>query len=412
MPRWQLACDTCEVSAWIGVRNASAAGEARGPELLDAWCEACQESATLEAGALEASCPRCQRPLTIGEPRFEEIFGALQNLAAVLAAWDSDSVGLRDLLPERPRFLTDLDPPAAAPGDSAEVKAALAALSAGAYRDAHTRLETLAPGRDESRLWRALAIACERRGELAAAEHALTRAIARGEADGIYLQRGALRARRGDFAAAGPDLARAGDRFEARWDRAALAVLEAVATAPGLPAAAVLEAARREAGAPSADWSDPTIGRLLWILLIERAESRTHQDPPIAPDARELRAAEPELEFGTFWDRAMVLEGYARLGLEAEAARIAAPLALELARALAAEPSLSGEAAAGIATVFDAAIHAIAHDRPGEACDAIVGLLQRDDLRHYRVPCRSCGRGAIGVVEVAEAAEETEAEVS
>ncbi|MBI1798616.1 MAG: hypothetical protein HYR73_02895, partial [Candidatus Eisenbacteria bacterium] len=124
------------------------------------------------------------------------------------------------------------------------------------------------------------------------------------------------------------------------------------------------------------------------------------------PDARVLRGAEQELEFETFWDRAMVLEGYARLGLAEDAARVAAPLALELARALADEPCLSDDAAGCIAAVFDASIHAISHARAGEACDAITGLLRRPDLKRYRVPCRRCRQGSIGVDRIEETGDE------
>jgi len=35
----------------------------------------------------------------------------MQNLAAVLSAWSGDPAPLAALLPDRPRFLTDLDPP-------------------------------------------------------------------------------------------------------------------------------------------------------------------------------------------------------------------------------------------------------------------------------------------------------------
>src|SRR6185369_16190094 len=77
MARWHLSCDHCEASAWIG---------ARGDE-RDAWCEACQTPA--DAGALSdpATCARCGAPLTTHELCFEELYGQLQHLAAVLGAW-------------------------------------------------------------------------------------------------------------------------------------------------------------------------------------------------------------------------------------------------------------------------------------------------------------------------------------
>ena len=352
------------------------------------------------------ACPECGRDLTTGAPRFAEVFGALQNLAAVLAAWDGDAPALRELLPERPRFLGDLDPPAPAPGDDSETRAALEALDRGAFAEARPRLAALAGRDSEPRIWRALAIACERRGDHAAAEEALARALAAAEQPVVRLQRGVLRARRGDATGAREDLERAGDGFEARWNRAALALATAVADAAGLPAQRVLEAARAEAGTPSPEWCDPTVGRLLWSLLVDRASARGE---PADPEAHVLRAAEAQLEFDTFWDRAMVLEGYARLGLAADAERVAAPLALEWSRALAEEPFLAGPAAAGIAAVLRGAAHAIAERRPDQACDAIESLLRREDLQRYRVPCR-CGGGAIGVVEVVERGEEADGE--
>jgi tetratricopeptide (TPR) repeat protein len=402
--RWHVACDTCESAAWIG----GAGGE------RTAWCEACQEAFALPDGAAPSaatSCPRCGRALTTSAPRFEEIYGELQNLAAVLAAWDGDPEPLAELLPERPRFLTDLTPEAPSPDDSSEARDALEALAAGAYHDARAKLEALDRTVTNARIARSLAIASERMGDPAAAEAALDRALALTDTPRLRLQRGALRARRGDVDAAREDLARAGDGFEARWDRAALTLFEAVGVTPGLPARELIDTARQEAGEPSSYWSDHTIGRLLWSLLAGRAKSRSSLDLSPCPDARTLRAAELELEFDTFWDRAMVLEGYARLSLAADAARIAAPLALELARQLAAEPSLASDAAGGIATVFDAAVHAISEGRPGEACDAILGLLKRTDLQHYRVPCRRCGRGSIGVDQIEEREEDAGSEI-
>jgi tetratricopeptide (TPR) repeat protein len=393
--RWHVACDACDSASWIG-----AAGGA-----FAAWCEACQQGVALAASTAShdgATCPRCGRMLTLSAPRFVEIYGELQNLAAVLAAWDGDPEPLAELLPDRPRFLTDLTPDAPASSDEPEVRDALLALTAGAYAEARTQLEALERSRADARLSRALAIALERTGDLAGAEAALDRALAADDTPRMRLQRGALRARRADFAAAREDLARAGDDFEARWDRAALGLLEAVSVTPGLPARESIDAARREAGEPSSYWSDHTIGRLLWSLLAGRARSRSVMELSPCPDARTLRAAEVELEFDTFWDRAMVLEGYARLALAEDAARVAAPLALALIRQLAAEPSLASDSAGSIATVFDAAVHAISRGRPGGACDAILGLLKRADLQHYRVPCRHCGRGSIGVDQIEE----------
>ncbi|HTM57087.1 MAG TPA: hypothetical protein VL123_01590 [Candidatus Udaeobacter sp.] len=297
MPRWRIGCSSCDVSAWVGPLE-SAGGRDESTE-HDAWCESCQRGSRIAGAA--GSCPSCGASLTTGAPRFAEIYGALQNLAAVLAAWDGDDDPLHDLLPERPRFLTDLDPPNLMPEDDAETRAALALLASGLYADARERLERLAPARDEARLWRALAIAAERRGDLGRADDALTRALERGESSEIRLERGALRARRGQLAAARGDLALAGDRFEARWNRAALSLIEAVGAAPGLPDPAIMGAARRDAHGTSGEWCDPTIGRLLWSLLIERADpgALAAGEAPAATarvtrdsDALTLRAAE------------------------------------------------------------------------------------------------------------------------
>ena len=44
-------------------------------------------------------------------PRFVELWGELQHLDAVLGAWAGDPQPLATLLPERPRFVTDLADP-------------------------------------------------------------------------------------------------------------------------------------------------------------------------------------------------------------------------------------------------------------------------------------------------------------
>jgi hypothetical protein len=375
-----------------------------GPAPLgrDAWCERCQRGAFVPDGG-EARCARCGGALESYDPGFEEFSGELQNLDAVLAAWAGDPAPLHRLLPERPRFLSDLDPPAPREGDPPAVVAALAALAAGAFAAAREQLEeVIAGGRGGAHLWRALAVAAERVGQPALAEAAWSRALEREEEPRSRLARGALRGRRGDFFGARADLALAGDRREARWNRAALALLEAVARTPGLPDRAVLEAARREAGEPSAYWSDHTVGRLLWTLLVERAAARARLDAPVCPDARVLRAAARELEFETFWDRALVLHGYAALALAAEAGEVAQPIAREtLARARGA-PWLAGAASAPIAAALEAAGRAIEAWEPSAARTALAATLAREDLRRYRIPCAACGRGAFGVVEVEE----------
>jgi len=216
-----------------------------------------------------------------------------------------------------------------------------------------------------------------------------------------HADRGALRARRGDYEGARDDFARAGEGREARWNRAALAVLASVAATPGLPDAGVLREARASAGEPNAYWSEHTIGRLLWTALVERARTRGANASAACLDERVLRAAEAELEFHTFWDRALVVHGYASLGMKSEAATAAAPLAVELIEALAQEPALAGPAGAELREPLDEAARAA---NPMEARSAIAVLLAREDLKHYRVPCLACGRGSLGVDAVEDRA--------
>ena len=185
-------------------------------------------------------------------------------------------------LPERPRLLTDLDPPRSAAGGS----------RAGARGARGARALEAEPNDTAARL-----------------------------------NRGAIRARRGDYATARADFALAGDRHEARWNRAGLLVIEAVSASPGLPEAAILRRARAEAGEPSSYWSDHTVGRLLWTLLVERAL--------------------------------------------AAGAWLAPPLAVAEA--------------------------ALRERRPGDALAAVRSVMERPDVRRYRVPCAVCGNGTAGV---------------
>ena len=396
-PRWRIACDTCGAGGAIGLRTDGA---------RDAWCEACQRGQIVPRvpAAAAPACERCGGPLSTEAPRFLEAFGAVQDLAAVVAAWRGNPAALRTLLPERPRFLTDLTPPAPVSGDPPEVREALAALRAG---HAAAALAVLAPWTSRSpespHLWEARAIGEERLGDPEAAEESWSRAIAAAAKERARLARGVLRARRGDFAGAREDLAAAGDSYEARWNRAALAIVESVAITPGLPAEAVIAAARAEAGEPSSYWSDPTVGRLLWSLLVERAASRRRAGSPECPDERVLRAAAGELEHDTFWDRGMVLAGYAALGMRDEAAAVAAPLARERARALAGEPFLRARGVEDLRAGADAVRDAIERGDAGAAAAAIEPLAARPDLRQYAVPCAACGRGLLRADALEEA---------
>ena len=360
-----------------------------------AWCEACQLGWRLAPG--EATrCPNCGGEPSIDRPRFIEALNELQNLDAVLTAWSGDPAPIAALLPERPRWITDLTPPEARPSDLAELSEAIVALRSGAWSRALEILLDAGPKlSSEARAWEARAIAEERLGRLAEAEASWSRRLERSEDPRARLMRGTLRARRGDLEAAHEDLAHAGTGREARWNRAALRISESVAITPGLPLSETIAAARAEAGPASEYWSDHTVGRLLWSLLVERALWRARRDASTCPDARVLRAAESELEHDTFWDRALLLHGYAALGLASEAAAIAAPLARQRVESLASEPWLGARGAEPIRAGVEMARTAILAGDPPRAHAAVTPLLGRADLRSYGVPCAHCGRGTM-----------------
>ncbi len=395
--RWRLACDACDVSAWVGP---SASG-------FDTWCESCQTPqplATAPVGLVR--CPRCSAPLSVW-PRFVELWGELQHLDAVLSAWAGDAQPLAVLLPERPRFLSDLDPPEPRRSDSPAVAACISAATQGAFRALAAMSAHDVP--DDARAQAARAIAFERTGDASAALAAWDAVLAtpdlpEGEATRAHLARGSLLARAGRFVAAASDLELAGASFAARWTRAALMVHVAVAATEGVPEAGALARARAEAGEASAYWSDPTIGRLLWSLMVERALSpRGAYAAPIDEATRSaLRAAEAEFEHATFWDRAMQLVGWVRLGAQDEAARIAEPLARQAAASLLDEPALSGEPLIDVTRAVVESRTAMDLREPGEARHAIAPAFAREDLRRFRLPCARCGQGTIGIDETRE----------
>ncbi len=378
--------------------------------MFDAWCEGCQTAHVLTGAPTSArACPRCAATLTVGELRFEELLGEAQNVAAVLGAWCGDPEPLARLLPERPRFLTDLDPPEPRAGDSPGARAGLEALAHGRFARARDALaQAVRHCGPAGHLWRGLGVAAQRLGDHGPAEEAFARALEAEPHDtAARLNRGALRAGRGDFAAAREDFALAGHRREACWDRAALLVHEAVATTPELPDAATLERARDEAGEPSPYWSDHTVGRLLWTLLVERALARAAGGVAPCAEARVMRTAERELEFDTFWDRALVTHGYARLGMKREAGEAAAAAADERLARLSGEPFACGPAGRWLAAPLATARAAVRERRPGDALAALKGVMERTDVRHYRVPCLACGRGALGVESYEDEAGDT-----
>ena len=392
-PRVRVACDSCGAGAWIGPRPGGGA---------DAWCEACQRPQLLAEGA-EARCPVCGGALTTGAPRFAELWGRFQHLDAVLAAWNGDPAPLATLLPERPRFLTDLTPPEPGAGDAPALAAALAAAGRGEWAAV-----LAGPAGGEPRGHAARAIASERLGDAAGAIAEWTRALEPGEWEQARLARGALHAKAGEWTAAAADFAKAGDGREARWNRASARVHRAVASTPGLPDPRSIDAARMEAGKASDFWSDATVGRLAFGLLAERAIARREAREFGDLDLVSLREGEDLLEHATFWDRALVLVAHAKLGAEAggDARRVARPLARELAAGLLAEPPMRGAALAEARAAVEAAWDTIAAFEPLAARAALAPWLANGVLRRYRLPCAACGRGGVGAEAWDEAATE------
>ncbi|MBI5168314.1 MAG: hypothetical protein HZA61_02380 [Candidatus Eisenbacteria bacterium] len=377
-----LACDGCEAAAWTG--PAPAGG-------FDAWCERCQSAHAADSAA--AACPACGSPLATGTPRFVELWGRLQMLDGALRAWDGEPEPLARLLPMRPRFVSDLTPPAARPGDPDPLAALLEAVRTGRWGDALA----VADLDGDPRAHAALAIARERRGETALAAGEWTRALESGEWEQARLARGSLRARAADGAGAAADFALAGTSAAARWNRASLAVHQALAKTPGAPEQRAIAAARAEAGEAPEFWSEPTVGRLAWDLLAERTLARREAGEFTDFDLHVLREAEDLFEHATFWDRAMVLVTYSRLELHGDVSRVAMPAALALASELLAEPAVKGEALAPFAASVTAAYDA-AHARdPRRAWRALYLWMRDERLQRYRLPCAACRRGSIGV---------------
>jgi hypothetical protein len=222
-----------------------------------------------------------------------------------------------------------------------------------------------------------------------------------------HLARGSLLARAGRRAESAADLLRAGDSFAARWCRAALLVTGAVAGRTGSPDAGALALARAQAGEPSAFWSDPTVGRLLFSLLAARPLAGDGDGSRRASDADAdtrslLRAAESQIEHDTFWDRALVLVGWVRVGSVDEVERVASALARAEASVLEAQPAVAGPGLHDVARGLGEASRAIDAGEPARARQAIAGLLAREDLRRFRLPCLRCRRGSIGIDEVRE----------
>lgn len=393
--RLRLACDACGASSWIGPRA----------DVVDGWCEACQRSHSPDRTSAATRCPTCGRPLTRGLPRFTEFYGELQHIEALIAAWDGDPALLGALLPERPVFLSDLTPEKPAPGDDGGTRTVLGLVLEGHYAEAQARArDRVGRGRMTPRLWTALAIAAERCGDLGAAEEAWSHVLRAGDSHRARLARGTLAARRGDHAVAARDFAAAGDGYEARWNRAALGIVEAVAVTPGLPGPERIAGARDHAPPSRGEWHEQTVGRLLWTLLVERSLARSRAGAASCPDERVLRAAEQEIEGESFWDRALIVHGYAVLGMPADVERVARPLIASLWDDLLAEPFLGGTVAAPLNAALDQVARGLREGDRAGARTRIRILMDRPDVRGYRLPCAACGKGSVGVVEMAPAA--------
>ncbi|HEV2106546.1 MAG TPA: hypothetical protein VGU27_12535, partial [Candidatus Eisenbacteria bacterium] len=75
-----MACDACGAGAWVGPRA----------DGFDAWCERCQSPAALaQAPSGDERCPHCRERRHAGL-RFPALWGALQDLEGVVAAWAGD----------------------------------------------------------------------------------------------------------------------------------------------------------------------------------------------------------------------------------------------------------------------------------------------------------------------------------
>ena len=94
-----------------------------------------------------------------------------------------------------------------------------------------------------------------------------------------------------------------------------------------------------------------------------------------------------------------MIDGYARLGEAADVARLAAPLVSELITRLTEQPAIAGDTA--LAAALKAGLAAVAEGR-GRGASQRRFAARPDDVPRYRVPCRRCGRGAVGVDECAE----------
>ena len=89
-----------------------------------------------------------------------------------------------------------------------------------------------------------------------------------------------------------------------------------------------------------------------------------------------------------------MIHGWALLGQRAQAIESGLPVVVDLLAKLAREPALRGAALRDVAAAVTAPIDG---EHVTEARARFDALLRRDDLRRYRIPCRRCGRGSLGV---------------
>ena len=85
-----------------------------------------------------------------------------------------------------------------------------------------------------------------------------------------------------------------------------------------------------------------------------------------------------------------------------DTARVARPLAREIAARLLAEPPLKGSALAAARLALERAWDAIEAFEPRAARGTLAPWLANEALRHYRLPCSACGKGSVGVAAFEE----------
>jgi hypothetical protein len=145
-------------------------------------------------------------------------------------------------------------------------------------------------------------------------------------------------------------------------------------------------------------WSEPTVGRLLWTLLVERARER----PTPARCARASRSSS-STPSGT---APLVAHGYAAAGLSSEFTRVARPAPASCwppwrASRRSAHARGARESRPGSWRARGGGPGAAARRGAG---GRVRGCSGAPICARYRVPCGACGRGSIGVDALEESA--------